>query len=106
MSIKIVKIEDQAKGAFDGMKILENKPIGFPQDRGIQQPYSNLSYWANAWSYNGGLIDEHPHQMFEIMSFVIEGEIQHYDSKFNRWLSLKKGDAHIIRSGNGITHAE
>jgi len=52
------------------------------------------------------LIDEHPHQMFEIMSVVIEGEIQHYDSKFNRWLSLKKGDAQIIRSGNGITHAE
>ena len=106
MSIKIIRLEDQAKGAFDGMKILENKPIGFPQDGGIQQPYSNLFYWANAWSDNGGLIGEHPHKMFEIMSFVIEGEIQHYDSKFNRWLSLKKGDAQIIRAGNGITHAE
>lgn len=106
MSVKLLKLEDQAKGAFDGMKILENKPIGFPQDAGIQQPFSNLFYWANAWSDNGGLIGEHPHQMFEIMSFVIEGEIQHYDSKFNRWLSLKKGDAQIIRAGNGITHAE
>jgi redox-sensitive bicupin YhaK (pirin superfamily) len=106
MAIKILTTNDQAKGAFDGMKILENKPIGFPQDGGNQQPYSNLFYWANAWSDNGGLIGEHPHKMFEIMSFVIEGEIQHYDNKFNRWLSLKKGDAQIIRSGNGITHAE
>ena len=38
MSIQLLKLEDQAKGAFDGMKILENKPIGFPQDGGIQQP--------------------------------------------------------------------
>jgi len=40
------------------------------------------------------------------MSFVIEGEIQHYDSKFDRWLTLSEGDAQIIRSGKGITHAE
>ncbi|MCO6500443.1 MAG: pirin family protein [Vicingus serpentipes] len=106
MSIKIIKKEEQAKGAFAGGAILENKPIGFPQDGGMQKPYSNLFYWANAWSDNGGLIGEHPHKMFEIMSFVIDGEIQHYDSKFDRWLSLYKGDAQIIRSGSGITHAE
>lgn len=106
MSIKVLKLENQANGAFDGMKILENKPIGFPQDGGAQKPYSNLFYWANAWSDKGGLIGEHPHKMFEIMSFVIEGEIQHYDSKMDGWLSLHKGDAQIIRSGNGITHAE
>jgi len=106
MPQKILKLANQAKGAFAGGAILENKPIGFPQDGGKQKPYSNLFYWANAWSDNGGLIGEHPHKMFEIMSFVIEGEIQHYDSKFNRWLSLSKGDAQIIRSGNGITHAE
>ena len=106
MAIKIIKKEKQASGSFAGGAILENKPIGFPQDGGEQKPYSNLFYWANAWSDNGGLIGEHPHKMFEIMSFVIDGEIQHYDSKFDRWLSLSKGDAQIIRSGNGITHAE
>ncbi len=106
MSVKILKVEDQATGAFAGGAILENKPIGFPQDGGTQQPYSSLFYWANAWSDNGGLIGEHPHKMFEIMSFVIDGGIEHYDSKFDRWLPLNKGDAQIIRSGNGITHAE
>jgi quercetin 2,3-dioxygenase len=106
MSVKILKVEDQATGVFAGGAILENKPIGFPQDGGTQKPYSSLFYWANAWSDNGGLIGEHPHKMFEIMSFVIDGEIQHYDSKFDRWLPLKKGDAQIIRSGSGITHAE
>jgi len=106
MAIKITPKKQQAKGAFAGGAILENKPIGFPQDGGEQKPYANLFYWANAWSDNGGLIAEHSHKMFEIMSFVIAGEIQHYDSKFDRWLSLSKGDAQIIRAGNGITHAE
>lgn len=106
MSIQINKHENQAKGAFAGGLILENKPIGFPQDEGNQKPYSNLFYWANAWSDKGGLIGEHPHKFFEILSFVIEGEIEHYDNKFDRWLSLSKGDAQIIRAGNGITHAE
>tara|TARA_R110001592_G_scaffold119491_3_gene322643 strand:- start:1519 stop:2271 length:753 start_codon:yes stop_codon:yes gene_type:complete len=106
MSVKIIKEENQAKGAFAGGLILENKPIGFPQDGGEQKPYSNLFYWANAWSDKGGLIGEHPHKFFEIMSFVIDGEIEHYDNKFERWLPLSKGDAQIIRAGNGITHAE
>jgi redox-sensitive bicupin YhaK (pirin superfamily) len=106
MAIQITSKEEQVSGSFAGGTILENKPIGFPQDGGQQQPFSNLFYWANAWSDQGGLIGEHPHKMFEIMSFVIEGEIQHYDSKFDRWLSLHEGDAQIIRSGNGITHAE
>ena len=106
MSIQINFKDSQAKGAFAGGLILENKPIGFPQDGGSQKPYSNLFYWANAWSNKGGLIGEHPHKLFEIMSFVIEGEIEHYDNKFDRWLPLEKGDAQIIRAGNGITHAE
>tara|TARA_B100000809_G_scaffold136156_1_gene133717 strand:+ start:10450 stop:11202 length:753 start_codon:yes stop_codon:yes gene_type:complete len=106
MSVQITSKEKQASGVFADGAILENKPIGFPQDGGEQKPFSNLFYWANAWSDNGGLIGEHPHEMFEIMSFVIEGEIQHYDSKFDRWLSLEKGDAQIIRSASGISHAE
>lgn len=106
MSVKITTKENQAKGVFAGGAILENKPIGFPQDGGEQKPYSNLFYWANAWSDKGGLIGEHPHKMFEIMSFVLEGEIEHYDSKLKGWKTLKTGDVQIIRSGNGITHAE
>lgn len=104
--MKIITKEQQATGSFDNGAIIENKPIGFPQDGGEQKPFSNLFYWANAWSDKGGLIGEHPHQLFEIMSFVIDGEIQHYDNKYDRWLSLTKGDVQIIRSGNGIRHAE
>ena len=106
MPINIIRLNDQANGQFDGGKIRENKPIGFRGEGGKLRPYSNLFYWAHAWSDEGGLIDTHPHQAFEILSFVLEGEISHYDTKNDKWKKLKKGDVQIIRAGNGISHAE
>jgi len=106
MQVTIQRKVEQASGQFNGGEILENKPIGFPQDRGGQTPYSNLFYWAHAWTDVGSLIGEHPHQGFEIMSIVLEGDIVHYDSKNDSWLPLKKGDVQIIRAGSGIRHAE
>lgn len=106
MSIQIIPRSEQASGQFNGGAILENKPIGFPGEGGHIRPYSNLFYWAHAWSEEGSTIGEHPHQGFEIMSFVMKGEIAHYDSHYRVWKTLKAGDAQIIRAGNGISHAE
>ena len=107
MNYQIFRKRDQANGAFDGGKIMENKPIGFPQEGGLLRPYSNLFYWAHAWTPGEqSLIGEHPHQGFEIMSFVLKGSLKHYDSKLKDWKTLEEGDAQIIRAGNGITHAE
>ena len=50
MSISIYKKENQADGNFNYGEILEKKPIGFPQDGGKLKPYSNLFYWAHAWT--------------------------------------------------------
>lgn len=106
MSITIIPVEDQAQGQFNGGEILENKPIGFPQDGGRGKPYSTLFYWAHAWSEKGSTIGEHPHQAFEIISYVIKGKIEHYDSKQKGWNILEEGSAQVIMAGNGITHAE
>lgn len=106
MSVQIVKKQNQAPGAFDFGRILENKPVGFPHESGELRSMSNLFYWAHAWSDTGGLIDTHPHQGFEIMSYVVEGAISHHDSKNQEWLSLSKGDAQLIQAGKGISHAE
>ncbi len=106
MSIKIYPVNEQASGEFDGGKIIENKPLGFPQDGGELKPYSNLFYWAHARSEKGGLIGEHPHKVFEIMSFVLKGTGEHYDSKNRKWIPLEAGDVQIIRAGSGISHAE
>ena len=107
MPIAIYNKDEQVSGNFNNGEILEKKPIGFAQDGGKLKPYSNLFYWADAWTTNSkSTIGLHPHQGFEICSFVIKGSIRHYDTKQNKWIELNTGDAQIIRSGNGISHAE
>jgi len=106
MSVRVIPKARQGSGAFNGGEIIENKPIGFPQDRGEVRPYSNLFYWAYAEAKKDSTIGLHPHQGFEIMSFVLRGSIRHFDTKLNEWRPLSAGDAQIIRAGNGISHAE
>jgi redox-sensitive bicupin YhaK (pirin superfamily) len=106
MTIKIYSKEDQAYGAFNGGEIIENKPLGFPQDGGELRPYSNIFYWANAVAKKDSTIGLHPHQGFEILSFVLEGRIRHYDTKMDEWKWLSAGDVQVIQSGSGISHAE
>ena len=107
MKLEIYTIEDQARGNFNNGEILENKPIGFPSDGGKLKPYSNIFYWAHAWTGSKkSTIGLHPHQGFEICSFVLKGNINHFDTKQNSWIPLSEGDVQIIRSGNGISHSE
>ena len=106
MSIRIIPKEQQGYGAFNGGEIVENKPIGFPSDHSSIRPYSNLFYWAHARAVTDSTIGLHPHQGFEICSFVLKGDIRHYDTKLREWRPLKAGDVQIIRAGNGISHSE
>jgi len=104
--IRIIPKAQQGSGAFNGGEIVENKPIGFPQDHSSIRPYSNLFYWAHARAVTDSTIGLHPHQGFEICSFVLKGEIRHYDTKLREWRPLSAGDVQIIRAGNGISHSE
>lgn len=106
MAITIIPKEKQGYGAFNGGEIVENKPIGFPQDHSSIRPYSNLFYWAHARAVKDSTIGLHPHQGFEICSFVLKGEIRHFDTKLKEWRPLQAGDVQIIRAGNGISHSE
>lgn len=107
MHLEIIKKAEQGQGEFNHGAILENKPMGFPGDGGRGKPYSNLFYWAHAWTPGGdSTIGLHPHKGFEIMSFVLHGEIEHYDTQLRSWRKLHAGDMQIIRSGSGISHSE
>ncbi len=106
MPIRIIPKEQQGHGAFNGGEIVENKPIGFPQDHASVRPYSNLFYWAHARAVTDSTIGLHPHQGFEICSFVLKGQIRHYDTQLKEWRPLSAGDVQIIRAGSGISHSE
>jgi len=106
MAVRYVPKEEQGQGAFNGGEIVENKPIGFPQDGGALRAFSNIFYWANAEAKVDSTIGLHPHKGFEIISFVLAGSIRHFDTQMNAWKELHAGDVQIIRAGNGISHAE
>jgi quercetin 2,3-dioxygenase len=106
MSIRVIPKERQGQGQFNGGQIVENKPVGFPRDGSEIRPFSNLFYWAHARAVADSTIGLHPHQGFEICSFILKGPVRHYDTKAQTWVPLEAGDVQIIRSGSGISHAE
>ncbi len=103
--IKIYPPEVQGVGEFDGGRITETKPIGFPGE-GPGVPHTGpLFYWAWATARGYGKIGLHPHRAFEIMSYALKGEIGHYDDLGNR-SRVKAGGAQVMQTGSGVSHEE
>lgn len=97
------KEQQQIMPLFDGA-LIENKPIPFP--RFGTNAYSSLFYWAHAEAINNAEFPLHYHEGFEIMTFVLEGHGEHYDTVSKVWTPLKKGDVQVIQSGSGVEHSE
>ena len=105
LDIQIFPPEAQGVGQFDGGRITEIKPIGFPQDGPTPQHLGPLFYWAWATAKGYGKIALHPHQAFEIMSYALEGEIGHYDTLGTK-SRVKTGGAQVMQTGSGVSHEE
>ncbi len=105
LDIKIYPPEAQGVGQFDGGRITEIKPIGFPGEGPQVHHTGPLFYWAWATAKGYGKIALHPHQAFEIMSYAIEGEIGHYDTLGTK-SRVKAGGAQVMQTGSGVSHEE
>ncbi len=105
LDIQIYPPESQGVGQFDGGRITEIKPIGFPHEGPEIKNLGPLFYWAWATAKGYGKIALHPHQAFEIMSYALEGEIGHYDTLNNRG-RVKAGGAQVMQTGSGVSHEE
>lgn len=103
--IRVLDHDDLGTGAFDGGRITEIKPIGFPGDGSTIKRVGPLFYWAWARSESYGKIGLHPHKAFEIISYVLEGDLGHYDTLGNKQV-VGKGGAQIMQTGSGVSHEE
>lgn len=102
MSITYLPVDHQSPGGFDNDRITERRPVLF--QHGMPR-YGPLFYWAWAKAPEGGFIDEHPHQGFEIVSYVLEGTIEHQDS-LGTWKALNRGDVQVMQTNSGVSHSE
>ncbi len=105
MNITVYSPDQQAIGQFDGGKITEQKPIGFPQEGSAVKRVGPLFYWAWAKAEKAGYIPSHPHQAFEIITYVINGRAEHGDSLGTK-STVGHGGIQVMQTGSGVSHEE
>jgi redox-sensitive bicupin YhaK (pirin superfamily) len=105
MKIVVYPPDQQGIGAFDGGKITEQKPIGFPGEGSAVKRVGPLFYWAWFYAKEEGFIPAHPHQAFEIMTYVIQGKAEHGDSLGTKSV-VGTGGAQVMQTGSGVYHEE
>ena len=66
--------------------------------------HAKFTYTENAPALHQGL-GPHPHRGFTPVTFVIEGEVHHRDSRGNNQIA-KKGEVQWMHAGAGIIHSE
>jgi quercetin 2,3-dioxygenase len=98
------KEKQQLMPLFGGA-FIENKPIPFPEAFS-SQAYSSLFYWAHLEANETSEFPLHPHKGFEIMTFIFEGSLEHYDTATKVWTPLNAGGAQAIQANSGVYHAE
>lgn len=83
----------------------ENKPIPFPEHN-KHYAYSSLFYWAHLVAHESAEFPLHGHKGFEIMTFVLKGSLEHFDTATNVWTPIKQGGFQVIQAGGGVMHSE
>ncbi|MBL4707353.1 MAG: pirin family protein [Flavobacteriales bacterium] len=100
MELTIKNREDQHSVALLGGRLHENKPFsGEPL-------FSNLIYWAHVEAPEEGTFSMHPHEGIEILTFIFEGGLEHFDTATNVWTPLHAGGVQLIQAGRGVSHSE
>lgn len=95
----------QGKGAFDEGRLAEQRPIGFSGDGSVVKRLGPLFYWAWGTADSRAHIGLHPHQGFEIMTYIIAGYGEHGDTLGTR-SRLEPGGVQLMRTGSGVSHEE
>ncbi len=103
--IQIQKKSEQFNTTIFNGKFVVNKPVANGFSNTIA-PYSNLFYWSHAIAIEDCEFPLHPHQGFEIMTFILEGKVTHFDTASKVWTPLETGDFQVIQSNKGIQHQE
>jgi redox-sensitive bicupin YhaK (pirin superfamily) len=103
--IQVQRKADQFNTTIFNGNFLVNKPVASGTKQTVK-PYSNLFYWSHAVAIEDCEFGLHPHEGFEILTFILEGNVTHYDTATKVWTPLHTGDFQVIQSNAGIQHQE
>ncbi|PSN20180.1 pirin [filamentous cyanobacterium CCP5] len=104
-SLQIFGRTTQDQGSFDAGRIREYKVIGMPQDRTQRKRVGPLFYWSWAKGDPHSVIALHPHQGFEIFSYVLAGTLIHRDT-LGTHRPVEAGGLQLMQTGSGVSHEE
>ncbi len=102
--IKIIKSDERHAADFGWLETRWH----FSFDR-YYDP-SNM-HWGALRVFNDDVIQpgkgfgRHPHRDMEIVTYVLEGELEHQDSTGNRGV-IRPGEVQVMSAGTGIEHSE
>ncbi len=105
MTLHVYPVNQQGAGEFNGGEIVEQKPVGFPGEGSAVKRVGPLFYWAWAKANVTSNIPPHPHKSFEIISYVVKGEIEHGDS-LGTTQRVADGGIQVMQTGSGVFHTE
>ncbi len=103
--IQILRKSDQYNTSIFNGNLVANKPVVSGYTAAVA-PYSSLFYWSHGIAMDDCEFGLHPHEGFEIMTFILEGNVTHYDTATKVWTPLETGDFQVIQSNSGIQHRE
>jgi redox-sensitive bicupin YhaK (pirin superfamily) len=102
---RILPPSEQACGSFDQGAITEQKMIGFAGEGSSIHRIGPLYYWAWAQADRVASVESHPHRGFEIMSYVLEGALEHRDT-LGTISRISAGGLQLMQTGSGLEHEE
>ena len=103
--LQLLKKEDQFNRTIFNGDFIANKPVANGVEDNVK-PYSSLFYWSHARAIDECEFGLHPHEGFEIMTFILEGNVAHFDTTTEIWTPLEAGDFQVIQSNSGLQHRE
>lgn len=87
---------------IDGGELIINKPIGFPGEESGILPFSNLFSIQNFYSEYPRNLGVHTHKGFEIVTIVLRGSLEQWDSANQEWERLEPGDFNVLQANKGV----